>query len=133
MHSLLFLLQVYYLMTSPAVAAIQEPPAGNQKPEIVSLLGKPLYSLPDEKETLPPVQKELEADPSNPELMPADANPLQLATYGYGIANWRLYNGRTAKAREQFEKIVTSPHWPAFGFIAAEVELARSKSQLRQD
>jgi tetratricopeptide (TPR) repeat protein len=52
---------------------------------------------------------------------------LEIATVGYGIANWHLYNGDKAKAREQFQRIVSGKYWPAFGFIAAETELARMR------
>ncbi|MFY9607221.1 MAG: tetratricopeptide repeat protein [Blastocatellia bacterium] len=48
---------------------------------------------------------------------------LEIATVGYGIANWHLYNGDKAKAKEQFQRIVSGKYWPAFGFIAAETEL----------
>lgn len=50
---------------------------------------------------------------------------LELATVGYGIANWHLYNGDKAKAKELFQKITSGKYWPAFGFIAAETELTR--------
>ncbi len=52
---------------------------------------------------------------------------LEIATVGYGIGNWHLYNGNRAKAEEYFRKIVSGKYWPAFGFIAAEAELARKK------
>jgi hypothetical protein len=58
-------------------------------------------------------------------LDPATDDGIQLATQGYGVGNWYLYNGQPAKAREIFEKVVSGPQWPAFGFIAAEAELAR--------
>jgi tetratricopeptide (TPR) repeat protein len=57
---------------------------------------------------------------------PATATPLDLATTGYGVANWWLYGGEQAKARELFARIVEGPYWPAFGYIAAEVEVARA-------
>ncbi|HYP25481.1 MAG TPA: tetratricopeptide repeat protein [Blastocatellia bacterium] len=50
---------------------------------------------------------------------------LEIATVGYGIGNWYLYNGDRAKAKEYFEKVVASQYWPAFGFIASEAELGR--------
>lgn len=50
---------------------------------------------------------------------------LEIATVGYGIANWRLYNGDKAKAKEMFLRITSGKYWPAFGFIAAETELTR--------
>lgn len=52
---------------------------------------------------------------------------LDAATIGYGIGCWHLYSGQKEKARGFFEKIVTGRYWPAFGFIAAEAELARMK------
>jgi len=52
---------------------------------------------------------------------------LDAATVGYGIGCWHLYGGQKEKARGFFEKIVTGRYWPAFGFIAAEAELARMK------
>jgi tetratricopeptide (TPR) repeat protein len=50
---------------------------------------------------------------------------LEIATIGYGMANWHLYNGDKAKAKEQFQKIVSGKYWSAFGFIASETELTR--------
>ena len=50
---------------------------------------------------------------------------LAFATQGYGVGNWYLYNGDSAKAKEVFEKVVAGKYFSAFGFIAAEAELAR--------
>lgn len=47
------------------------------------------------------------------------------ATIGYGIGIWRLLSGDRAAAVAQFERVVAGENWPAFGFIAAEVELHR--------
>jgi tetratricopeptide (TPR) repeat protein len=55
------------------------------------------------------------------------ATDLEIATVGYGLGNWYLYNGDRAKAEEYFKKIVAGKYWPAFGFIAAETELARNR------
>ena len=52
---------------------------------------------------------------------------LEIATVGYGIANWHLYNGNPNKAKEYFQKIVSGKYWPAFGFISAETELTRMR------
>lgn len=52
---------------------------------------------------------------------------LSLATQGYGVGNWYLYQGDSAKARAIFEKVVAGEHFGAFGFIAAEAELFRWK------
>jgi tetratricopeptide (TPR) repeat protein len=58
-------------------------------------------------------------------LMPADTeDPVQLATYGYGLANWHLYSGDRATAEALFRRILQGPNWAAFGYIAAEAEMA---------
>ena len=56
---------------------------------------------------------------------PVDTSDIQLATLAYGIGNWYLVAGDTVRARTYFRQAVASGGWPAFGFIAAEVELAR--------
>jgi tetratricopeptide (TPR) repeat protein len=53
----------------------------------------------------------------------ADTGDVDLATLSYGLGNWYLVRGDTAQAREWFARAVASGGWPAFGFIAAEVEL----------
>ena len=55
------------------------------------------------------------------------AGELPFVTGAYGIANWHLMEGDTARARALFEQIVATSQWPAFGFIAAEVDLARMR------
>jgi tetratricopeptide (TPR) repeat protein len=58
-------------------------------------------------------------------LMPPDTHDaVQLATYGYGLANWYLYTGDRLNAETLFRRIVQGPNWAAFGYIAAEAELA---------
>jgi tetratricopeptide (TPR) repeat protein len=54
-------------------------------------------------------------------------DPTQIATQGYGVANYYFVTGDRAKAREVFEKIVAGSGWNAFGFIAAEADLHRMK------
>ncbi len=56
-----------------------------------------------------------------------DAETLDWATQGYGVGNWHLYNDRLNRAREIFKGVVAGEYWPAFGFIAAEVDLARMR------
>lgn len=53
------------------------------------------------------------------------ASELDLATLGYGLGNWYLYNGHPKRADALFRRVTSGPYWPAFGFIAAEAELAR--------
>ena len=61
-------------------------------------------------------------------LLPA-AGGLDAVTIGYGVGNWHLYNGRRDQARKIFATIVdtNASQWPAFGYIAAEAELARDR------
>ncbi len=54
----------------------------------------------------------------------ADAD-LTFATQGYGVGNWYLYNGEPERAKAVFERVIASGYWPAFGYIAAEADLAR--------
>jgi tetratricopeptide (TPR) repeat protein len=54
-----------------------------------------------------------------------DVATVEDVTTGYGVANWHFYNGRRDEAERLFRQIVTSPQWAAFGYIAAEAELAR--------
>jgi len=58
-------------------------------------------------------------------LSPEKAEPLQVSTQGYGVANWYLYTGDIDRARSVLEQVVAVGYWPAFGHIAAEVELKR--------
>ncbi len=51
---------------------------------------------------------------------------LTSATVAYGIGNWYLYGGHPERAEAIFRRIVAGPEWPAFGYLAAEADLARS-------
>ena len=59
------------------------------------------------------------------ELLAGREDPIELATYGYGVGNWYLVNGDKERALAVFRQVVAGPQWPAFGFIAAEADLAR--------
>lgn len=63
-------------------------------------------------------------------LDPNEIDGIQLATQGYGVANWYLLNGENAKGREILKKVVTGESWAAFGFIAAEVELTKLQASI---
>lgn len=52
---------------------------------------------------------------------------VQSATVAYGVGNWYYYNGDTGRATEIFRDILAGEGWAAFGYIAAEAELARSR------
>ncbi|HEX6370611.1 MAG TPA: hypothetical protein VF006_16940 [Longimicrobium sp.] len=64
-------------------------------------------------------------------LLPPDSllanaqDPLTLATQGYGVGNWHLYNGRVDEAEEIFWRVTSAEDWAPFGYIAAEADLRR--------
>lgn len=58
---------------------------------------------------------------------PADTADVQVATLSFGVGNWYLVRGDTARARGWFERSVKSGGWPGFGFILSEIELRRLK------
>ena len=58
-------------------------------------------------------------------LNPEGASSLDIATQGYGVGNWHLYNGRVDEARSVFERVLSGEYWAAFGYIAAEADLSR--------
>ncbi|MDX1675668.1 MAG: tetratricopeptide repeat protein [Longimicrobiales bacterium] len=59
----------------------------------------------------------------------AGADPLTVATHGYGLGAWHLVRGNEARAREVFRRVIGTGYWPAFGYIAAEAELAAMDSR----
>ena len=61
------------------------------------------------------------------EMLKKTEDDLSNATIGYGVGNWYLYNGESIKANEMFQEITKGKMWPAFGYLAAEAELARAK------
>lgn len=58
-------------------------------------------------------------------LTPSDTGDVDVATLSYGLGNWYLVRGDTARAKTWFQRSIASGGWPAFGFIASEAELAR--------
>jgi tetratricopeptide (TPR) repeat protein len=48
-----------------------------------------------------------------------------IATQGYGVGHFYLVNGDRDRARRVFTQVTSGPGWNAFGYIAAEAELAR--------
>ena len=49
------------------------------------------------------------------------------ATLGYALGTYYILKGDKQKAKELFQKVVAGKQWSSFGFIAAEVELAKMK------
>lgn len=60
------------------------------------------------------------------ELTAQDANSIDGTTILYGLGNWYYDNGQPEKAFPFWEKVVHGTQWPAFGYIAAEAEIARA-------
>ena len=58
-------------------------------------------------------------------LTAADTSDIAIATLSYGVGNWYLVQGDTARALNWFERSVRSGGWPGFGFIISEAELLR--------
>ena len=61
------------------------------------------------------------------ELLAKASGGTEIATIGYGVANWHFYNGRKEQGLELMRKVVQGETWAAFGFIAAEADLAREE------
>jgi tetratricopeptide (TPR) repeat protein len=59
------------------------------------------------------------------QIKPGQDQSLELATQGYGLGNFYLIAADTSKALKIFTKVVRGDNWPAFGYIAAEADLAR--------
>ena len=64
---------------------------------------------------------------ATPESLLGSAPGLDTVTIGYGVANWHLYNGHKDQAIAVLQDVVEKnpAQWPAFGYIAAEADLAR--------
>lgn len=54
---------------------------------------------------------------------------LRFDTVAYGIGNWHLYNGDSAKAQDYFQRVLKGHVWITWGFVGAEVEVARARKQ----
>jgi tetratricopeptide (TPR) repeat protein len=52
-----------------------------------------------------------------------DPDPVPFPTVGYGLATWLSLNGEEARADALRREVAKAAMWPAFGRIAAEVEL----------
>jgi tetratricopeptide (TPR) repeat protein len=60
------------------------------------------------------------------DLLPENATgSREIATQGYGLGNWYLYNGDADNARKTFERVLKLNQPSAFGHIAAELDLER--------
>lgn len=59
----------------------------------------------------------------------ANDHSLQYVTQGYGLGNFFLMQGDTAKAITVFENVLNTGYWSAFGYIASEMELSYLKDE----
>ncbi len=57
------------------------------------------------------------------------SSSLSAATVGYGVGNYLLSEGDTTAGRQVLEDVIDGQYWAAFGYIAAEADLARQRSQ----
>ncbi len=57
----------------------------------------------------------------------SSAEPQDFATLGYGIGAWYQFRRQPDEATRVFEQIMARGPWPAFGFIAAEVQIATGR------
>lgn len=60
-----------------------------------------------------------------PDSLLGNADALDLATQGYGVGNWYLAEGDTARALDLFRGVLAGDYWAAFGYLAAEADVAR--------
>ena len=56
---------------------------------------------------------------------------VESATLAYGLAAWHLSHGAAPQAERFLRLAISGESWAAFGFIAAEAELARSRGGAR--
>jgi len=64
-------------------------------------------------------------------LLAGPASALDDATVGYGVANWYLYDRQPREAERLFRRVLAGGQWAAFGYIAAEADLARAHGGTR--
>jgi hypothetical protein len=62
-------------------------------------------------------------------LLDPSADDLDLATQGYGVANFYFVNGDADQAREILDRVLEGTYWSAFGYIAAEADVKRMEDE----
>ena len=62
------------------------------------------------------------------DVLPQTDGSIENVTTAYGVARWYGDAGRSDEAEAALEEILATGQWPAFGFIAAEADLAASRS-----
>ena len=53
-------------------------------------------------------------------------DPLANATVGYGVGSWHAFTGQPEEADRAWRVVLSGSQWSAFGYIAAEAEIARA-------
>lgn len=71
--------------------------------------------------------------PADSLLVPGQTDELQYVTQGYGVGNWYLAEGDSVRANEIFDRVLATSYWAAFGYIAAEADVARQRGVRRAD
>ncbi|MBN4056352.1 hypothetical protein JYT20_01390 [Rhodothermus sp. AH-315-K08] len=61
----------------------------------------------------------------SPDSLLGAGEALDMATQGYGVGNYYLLEGDSSRAQETFRAVLETGYWAAFGYIAAEADLAR--------
>ena len=57
---------------------------------------------------------------------PQETDEVARATLGYGVAQWYEQHNQSEKARALLQDIIQGKQWAAFGYLAAEADLARA-------
>lgn len=65
--------------------------------------------------------------PADSLLTPGQTDDLQYVTQGYGVGNWYLAEGDSTRAYGIFDRVLGTGYWAAFGYIAAEADVARHR------
>lgn len=60
------------------------------------------------------------------EVLPSDLGSIQGLTLGYGVAAYDSLQGRPVASRTVIRRVLQSPWWSAFGYIAAEADTWRA-------
>lgn len=67
--------------------------------------------------------------PADSLLSPDATDELQYVTQGYGVGNWYLAEGDSTRAFEIFDRVLDTRYWAAFGYLAAEADVARMRAR----
>ena len=59
------------------------------------------------------------------EALQTGSGDLSAATVAYGVGSWYLHRGEEDQALDIYRQLLEAPSWSAFGYLAAEAEIAR--------